>query len=118
MGLAFMPGDSDDPNMRNMVGASNKAFDYLAAGLALLVSDLPDWRAAFVEPGFGRASDAADADALAAAFGWFIDHPQERRAMGRRGRLRIEQDWNYDVAFAPILARLAGAVSGAVRSQR
>ena len=102
-----MPLATDDPNMRDMVGASNKAFDYLAAGQALLVSDRPDWRAAFVEPGFARACDPNDADALAEAFGWFADHPQERQAMGADGRLRIEQDWNYDTAFAPVLARLA-----------
>ncbi len=107
VGLVFMPLATDDPNMRHMVGASNKAFDYMAAGQALLVSDLPDWRAAFVEPGFAHACDPTDADALAEAFAWFADHPQERRAMGRRGRLRIERDWNYDVAFAPLLARLS-----------
>jgi glycosyltransferase involved in cell wall biosynthesis len=109
VGLAFMPSDTDDPNMRHMVGASNKAFDYMAAGQALLVSDLADWRAAFVEPGFGLACDPNDPDSVAQAFGWLIDHPQECRAMGRRGRLRIEQDWNYDAAFAPVLGRLAAA---------
>jgi len=108
VGLAFMPEKPDDLNMRHMVGASNKAFDYMAAGLALQVADLPDWRAGFVEPGYGRACNPADADALAGAFRWFADHPQERGAMGRAGRLRIEQDWNYDAAFAPVLARLCG----------
>src|SRR5262249_1182827 len=31
VGLAFMPRDTDDINMRHMAGASNKPFDYLAA---------------------------------------------------------------------------------------
>ena len=57
-----MPRTSDDMNMLNMTGASNKAFDYMAAGLTLLVSDLPDWHAMFVAPGFGRACDPADPD--------------------------------------------------------
>jgi glycosyltransferase involved in cell wall biosynthesis len=107
VGLAFMPAVSDDLNMRHMVGASNKAFDYLAAGQALLVSDLPDWRRTFAEPGYGRACDPADPDALTEALRWFADHPAERRAMGRRGRARIEQDWNYDTAFSPVLERLS-----------
>jgi hypothetical protein len=48
-----MPKVSEDINMQAMVGASDKAFDYLACGLALLVSDLPDWRAIYVEAGYG-----------------------------------------------------------------
>ena len=61
--------------MSNMTGASNKPFDYMAAGLALLVSDLPDWKTMFVDPGFGLACDPTDADSLLAALAWFIDHP-------------------------------------------
>ena len=49
VGLALMPLNSNDLNMRHMTGASNKPFDYMAAGLALLVSDLPDWRQMFVD---------------------------------------------------------------------
>jgi spore maturation protein CgeB len=90
-----------------MVGASNKPFDYLAAGQALLVSDLADWREAFAAPGFARACDPTDVDALTEAFAWFAGHPDERRAMGRQGRERIEREWNYETAFAPVLARLS-----------
>jgi hypothetical protein len=46
-----MPKQSEDINMRHMVGASNKPFDYMASGLPLLVTDLPEWAATFVEPG-------------------------------------------------------------------
>ena len=107
VGLAFMPAATADFNMRNMVGASNKPFDYLAAGQALLVSDLPDWREAFAAPGFARACEPTDVAALTEAFAWFAGHPDERRAMGRRGRERIERDWNYETAFAPVLERLS-----------
>src|SRR5262249_3345778 len=81
VGLALMPCQSSDLNMRFMIGASNKPFDYMAAGLALLVSDLPDWKTMFVDPGFGLACDPTDADSLSAALAWFIDHPEARRAM-------------------------------------
>ena len=52
-GLSLMPIGATDINERSMTGASNKAFDYLASGLPLVVSDLPDWRATYVEPGYG-----------------------------------------------------------------
>ena len=62
IGLSLMPLKTGDLNMNHMTGASNKPFDYMAAGLALLVSDLPDWTRMFVEPGFGFACNPADVD--------------------------------------------------------
>ena len=103
IGLSLMPFKSDDVNINHMVGASNKPFDYMAAGLALLVSDLPDWTRMFVEPGFGLACDPADADSISIALGWFIDHPEERRAMAARGRDKINTEWNYDTQFRAVL---------------
>jgi glycosyltransferase involved in cell wall biosynthesis len=107
IGLALMPRNSADVNIRHMTGASNKAFDYMAAGLALLVSDLADWRDMFVAPGYACACDPADPDSIAVALGWFIDHAEERRAMAARGRAKIKAEWNYDAAFAPVLADLS-----------
>lgn len=107
VGLALMPASGVNFNLRHLVGASNKAFDYMAAGQALLVSDLPEWRQTFEATGYARACDPTDPAALSEALTWFADHPEERRAMGLRGRARIERDWNYDTAFAPILARLS-----------
>jgi glycosyltransferase involved in cell wall biosynthesis len=106
VGLALMPRSSKDVNMLHMTGASNKAFDYMAAGLALLVSDLADWRETFVARGLARACDPDDTNSLVAALNWFLDHPQERRAMAARGRNKIETDWNYDTAFAPVIAAM------------
>lgn len=106
VGLALMPHDEGDVNLSHMAGASNKPFDYMAAGLALLVSDLPDWREMFVAPGYARACDPADPASIAAALGWYLDNPGGRRAMAARGRARIESEWNYDNAFAPVMAAL------------
>jgi glycosyltransferase involved in cell wall biosynthesis len=103
VGLALMPCHLSDLNMRFMTGASNKPFDYMAAGLSLLVSDLPDWKTMFVDPGFGLACDPTDADSLSMALGWFIDHPEERRAMAARARNKIEAEWNYDTQFCDVL---------------
>jgi glycosyltransferase involved in cell wall biosynthesis len=106
VGLALMPCHSNDLNMRQMTGASNKPFDYMATGLALLVSDLPDWKTMFVDAGFALACDPTDVDSLSAALGWFIDHPDERRAMAARARNKIEAEWNYDTQFRAVLESL------------
>ncbi len=108
VGLAVVPRDTDDLNIRHLTGASNKVFDYMAAGLALLVSDLPDWRAMFVVPGYALPCDPADLASIKAALGWLIDHPEARRDMGARGRAKIAADWNYDTAFRRVIESLTG----------
>jgi glycosyltransferase involved in cell wall biosynthesis len=111
VGVALMPRVSDDINMRHMVGASNKATDYLAAGLALLVSDLPDWRAAYVDARYGLSCDPSSARSIAAALKWFLDHRNETLQMGERGRQRLVSEWNYDAVFEPILAGMSGGTA-------
>jgi glycosyltransferase involved in cell wall biosynthesis len=106
VGLALMPANTQDLNMRWMPGASNKPFEYLASGLALVVSDLPGWREMFVEPGYGVACIAEDPTSIAAALRWLLEHPAERRAMGDRGRHRVAMEWNYETQFAPVMERL------------
>jgi glycosyltransferase involved in cell wall biosynthesis len=104
VGLALFPRESHQP----MAGASNKPFDYLACGLALVVSDLPDWKALFVEPGYALACDPEDPDAIAAALRQFLEQPARARALGEAGRQRIRSEWNYETQFTPVLDLLEG----------
>lgn len=109
VGLALMPGTSHDINEQAMTGASNKPFDYLACGLALLVSDLPDWRSLYVENKLALPVNPTDAVSIAAALRWLSEHPDELRSMGERGRQRVLGQWNYEKQFAPVLRRLVGS---------
>jgi glycosyltransferase involved in cell wall biosynthesis len=106
IGLALMPLQTKDINLQCMVGASNKAFDYLVYGLPLLVSDLPDWQEMFVKPGYGLACKPDEPASIAAALRWFVEHPDEMRAMGERGRERIIKEWNYETQFAKVKEKL------------
>jgi glycosyltransferase involved in cell wall biosynthesis len=103
VGLAFMPLRSEDSNEKTMLGASNKPFDYMACGLALLVSDVPDWAETFVQAQYGLACDPGDPTSIAKALRWFLDHPKERQRMGAEGRKRILADWNYETQFASVV---------------
>jgi glycosyltransferase involved in cell wall biosynthesis len=86
-----------------MAGASNKAFEYLARGLPLLVSPMPDWQAMFVTPGYAIACDIENVDSLVAALRWYSDDPARRQSMGERGRQRVLTEWNYEAQFSPVL---------------
>ena len=102
IGLAFMPRTSHDINEQAMTGASNKPFDYLACGLALLVSDLPDWRALYVGNNLALPVNPEDAASIATALRWLLERPDELRTMGERGRQRILAEWNYEKQFRPV----------------
>jgi glycosyltransferase involved in cell wall biosynthesis len=102
IGLAFVPFTTEDINLVEMIGASNKVFDYMASGLALLVSDLPAWRQMYVEPRYGLACNPYKAESIVQVLQWFIAHPDERCLMGQKGRQRILDDWNYEQEFTPV----------------
>jgi glycosyltransferase involved in cell wall biosynthesis len=106
IGLSLMPNASEDVNLRHMVGASNKPFDCMACGLPLLVTDLPEWKATFVAPGYARACDPTDVDSIEAQLRWYLDHPDERRNMGRRCADKIKEVWNYETMFSTVVATL------------
>lgn len=112
VGLALVPRVTDDVNNRHKLGASNRPFDYLACGLALLVSDLPEWRKAYVEPGYGLACAPEDPASIAAAVGWYLDNPERMRSMGEAGRKRVLDEWNYETRFEPILQELRSEADG------
>jgi len=106
VGVSLMPLASDDLNEREMTGASNKAFDYLACGVPLLVSQLPAWETMFVEPGYAVSCDPDDSESIVEALRWLIDHPVDRGRMGLLGMSRILRDWNYEAQFEPVRDRL------------
>ena len=108
VGLALFSSVPANPNEECMVGASNKVFEYLARGLPVLTGDRPDWRQAFEAVGVARSCERDSPESIAAALGSFLDNPDERRAMGERGRRRVLADWNYDEQFAPVLRTLTG----------
>ena len=112
IGLAFMPRNSDDVNMQHMTGASNKPFDYLACGAALLVSDRPDWRQLYVDSGYGLACDPESPESIAGALRWFLDHPEEMRRMGEQGRQRVASEWCYETQFAAVVKQMNGKDNG------
>jgi glycosyltransferase involved in cell wall biosynthesis len=94
-----------------MAGASNKPFDYLACGLALVLPDSAEWMSFYGPARCGRWCDPVDPRAIADAIRAYLEDPDKTRAMGEAGRRRILVEWNYEAQFAPVkrfLERLAG----------
>jgi glycosyltransferase involved in cell wall biosynthesis len=117
VGLALIPLSTSHANEQTMDGASNKPFDYLACGLAVLVSDRREWRSLIVEPGYGLSCDPGSVASLVGALTWFLSHPVERRRMAGAGQERVRNEWNYERAFSPVIGRLmGGTIAGSIAS--
>src|SRR5262249_1642139 len=86
VGLALLPLSSADVNERRMVGASNKPFDYLSQGAALLVNQSDEWVRTFVEPGLAVACDPTSPRSIADAAKRLVKNRSLVRTMGERGR--------------------------------
>lgn len=104
VGISFMPMRSNDINMKSMTGASNKPFEYLACGLPLLVSDLPEWRSMFVEKGLALQCDPDASESISEAIYWLFTHAEESRKMGLNGQKLIASEWNYEKQFEPVIS--------------
>lgn len=106
VGLSLIAKDGASANRRYLVGASNKPFDYLAAGLAVLVSDLPGWENLYVKPGYGLSCDLNHPTSIATKLYWCLENLSTVVEMGERGRERILSEWNYECQFQPVLEQI------------
>lgn len=82
----------------------NKFFEYLTAGLPLIASDFPAWRAFVEEHRCGILVDPHDPRAIADAMAYLIEHPDEAEAMGQRGRAAVLTDYNWETDAARLVA--------------
>lgn len=81
-----------------------KLFEYMAAGMAVVSSDIPLWRETVEECGCGLCADPYDVDAVAQAVGYLAGHPEEARRMGLSGRRRVEEKYNWAQEERKLLA--------------
>jgi glycosyltransferase involved in cell wall biosynthesis len=102
LGLSLMPLETDDINMKHMVGASNKPFDYLACSCPLVVSDLAEWREMYVDAGLASACDPKSPDSIAQAVRYWLDDRSRYFQAQIHGLHQIETQWNYEMQSAPL----------------
>jgi glycosyltransferase involved in cell wall biosynthesis len=99
------------PNHRDAI-RSIKLFEYMAAGIPVIASNLPQWREIVLGEGCGLVVDPTDPAAIAAAIAYLLENPGEAEEMGRRGRRAVEERYNWARDTGPLLGlyrRLAGA---------
>lgn len=72
-----------------------KLFEYMAAGLAVIVSDFPVWRDIVLGAGCGLVVHPGRPVELAQALELLLKNPAKAQAMGKRGRLAVHERYNW-----------------------
>ena len=80
------------PEHREAIG--NKTFEYMAAGLPVVVPDFPVWRRVVRDRRAGITVDTRDPARVAAALQYLLENPGEAEEMGRRGREVVLKSFN------------------------
>lgn len=73
----------------------NKFFEYMSAGIPVIVSDFPLWRDLIDKERCGIAVNPLDVHAIAEAIRYILIHPDEAEAMGRRGQQAVQRQYNW-----------------------
>jgi len=106
-------------NFKHLAGASNKPFDAMARGLAVVISDLPQWAEMYLsdegsdkaaggegyrisDMGYGIGINPECEKSIRGGLDWMLSNRTKLWEMGERGRLKILKEWNYETMFKKI----------------
>ena len=74
-----------------------KMFEYMAAGLPVIASDIKLWKDIVVEAECGICVNPLEPKEIADAIEYIISNPKEAEQMGKNGRKAVEEKYNWDV---------------------
>lgn len=84
------------PIKNHIEAQPNKLFEYMSAGLPVICSDFPLWKALIEDNQFGFCVDPFDTDQIAEKMIYFIQNPTESIRMGDLGRKAIVEKYNWE----------------------
>ncbi len=87
--VTFLP----EPN--HLDSQPNKIFEYMSAGLPIVLSDFPLWNEIAEKHECGVCVDPKDPNRIAHAVGQLLDHPTDAKKMGLNGKNAIKNIFNW-----------------------
>jgi glycosyltransferase involved in cell wall biosynthesis len=89
------------PNYYDM--SINKLYEYMAAYMPIIASDIPQWREKLEHLGCCYFVDPSDPEAIADAIEYLLDNPEVTKEMGIKGREAVMQHFNWGVSEKVLL---------------
>jgi len=74
-----------------------KMFEYMAAGVPVIASDIPLWKGIIDESGCGICVNPLDPKAIAEAITYMIFNPEEAEQMGKNGQEAVTKKYNWSI---------------------
>jgi glycosyltransferase involved in cell wall biosynthesis len=81
-----------------------KMFEYMAAGIPVIASNIPLWRGIVEGSACGVCVDPADPAAIAAAIDYLVLHPELAARMGENGRRVVLDKYNWLAESVKLIA--------------
>ena len=97
-GLALLKPVGDYPD-----SYTTKLFEYMALGLPVITSNFPLYKNVVERHNCGFCVSPYDLTEIADALIYLIEHPDEARAMGKRGREAVEKEYNWETEAQKLL---------------
>ena len=83
------------PVKRYQTALSTKLFEYMAAGLPVVISAFPLWKEFLDKNRCGIAVDSSSPEEIARKVEFLLQHPQLMREMGENGQKMVAQRYNW-----------------------
>lgn len=93
-------------NWITSLGASNKRYQLMKAGIPQLSDCNPGVRDLIEGNQVGRCLDQVTPEAIAEVVNWYARHPERCEKEGRRARRLFEDQFNYQAVFPRVLEKL------------
>lgn len=101
------------PSQKHLVVAiPMKVFEYMAAGLPVVSTGLPELRSLLIDGKHAILLDSDDPDCYAEAVASLLDNDQRRRSIGQAGRQYVNAELSWETHEAPKLLELYHTLLG------
>jgi glycosyltransferase involved in cell wall biosynthesis len=100
------------PTPNHLISSPVKVFEYMAAGLPVILSDFPSWRSMLDGVDCALWVDPADPRAIADAMRTLIRDPQRRAEMGATARRAVLERFNWDSQLENLIVIYRGLSAG------
>ena len=84
------------PEPNHLKSIPNKLFEYMSAGIPIIVSDFPLWRNIIEKENCGLSVDPKNPKEIARAINYLAENPQKATQMGENGKRAVLEKYNWE----------------------